>query len=119
MSDTVSRRIPGTNRLETWDLEAIREAALSIPITMKGVGYIPEVSDPECWLNCLPDLEHPLVKPELCEMWSNRGSDPLILHPSGWVMDGYHRLGNLILEGVTCVYVREFNLDNLPPPLNY
>lgn len=119
MSETVTRRIPGTNRLETWDLECIRTAAEAIPITMKSVGSIPEVSDPDCWLNCLPDLGHPLVKPELCEMWSSHGSDPLILHPSWWVMDGYHRLGKLILEGVVAVPVREFSWDNLPPPLGY
>ncbi len=117
MSDTVSRRIPGTNRLETWDLEAIREAAGTISIATRRVDHFPEVADPECWLHHIPNMMHPLVRPEWEEMWSDRSRDPLILHPSGWVMDGYHRLGKSILEGVLCVYVRVFTLESLPNPL--
>ena len=118
MTETVSRRIPGTNRLETWDLEEVLKKARGLPTRVIRIVRFDEVKDPQCWLYHLPDRSHPLVAREWDEMMSVT-RDPLIIHPSGWVMVGYHRLGKSILEGCTAVTAIQFTDENLPPLIDF
>jgi hypothetical protein len=41
---------------------------------------------------------------------------PIILHPEGFIMDGFHRVAKCLKEGTSTIQAVQFTDANLPPP---
>lgn len=68
------------------------------------------------WIDYLPDLQHSEVAPEVGRIESADLSYPIILHPAGWVMDGYHRTAKAFLAGHKTIRAVRFTEGSLPLP---
>jgi ParB-like chromosome segregation protein Spo0J len=42
-------------------------------------------------------------------------SYPILIHPTGWLMDGYHRVARALMEGRKTLPAVQFTDDTLPP----
>lgn len=69
------------------------------------------------WTKHLSDLAHPLVAPELKRIEGADLQYPIILHPTGWVMDGYHRIAKAYLVGHKTIRAVRFTEGSLPLPI--
>lgn len=68
------------------------------------------------WLDHLPNLQHFEVSPEVHRLEAADLSFPIILHPQGWVMDGYHRIGKAFMNGQEKIWAVQFTEGSLPLP---
>lgn len=101
---------------ERWQVPSLWKAAEGMQVLTLFLGGFEEVRNPDGWIYYLPDLSHPLVRPEIERLWMANLSYPILLHPSWWVMDGYHRMGRAILNGQKTIQAVRFLPENLPPP---
>ena len=68
------------------------------------------------WLDHLPQLDHREVTPELTRLWAADLSYPIVVHPVGWIMDGYHRIGKAFMRGDKSILAVQFTDASLPLP---
>lgn len=80
------------------------------------VRTLPELTDPGNWLTGLPDWGHPWVEPEVPRIHAADLSYPILFHPDGWLMDGYHRVAKALWLGRTHLPCVRFTGFTLPPP---
>lgn len=101
--------------LEQWDVSALWESSKWIK------PHEVDVSDVKArcsggWLDYLPSLQHFEVAPEVKRLEAADLSYPIILHPAGWVMDGYHRIGKAFMQGHVKIWAVQFTDGSLPLP---
>ncbi len=101
------------DRCEWWRVPDLWEASRDLPASEVCLDHLSEVHD--SWLAHWTDPSHPLVAPEMERVRSADLSYPILLHPSGWLMDGYHRVARALMEGRKTLPAVRFTDDNLPP----
>lgn len=101
---------------ELWVVPRLWEASKGLPITDVLIESLDEVTDPDTWLHHWRDPSHPLVAPEMERVRAADLSYPILLHPEGWVMDGYHRIARTLNEGRGTIRAVRFTDETLPPP---
>ena len=122
MTDTYSEehtcswvdRTEGKSLMQKWEVKHLWAAAkCHTPFDLEI-----ERAHKKCggWTEHLPDLQHPEVIPELKRIEGADLSYPIILHPTGWVMDGYHRVAKALLAGHTTIKAVRFTEGSLPLP---
>lgn len=94
-----------------WDVQTLWKAARGIPILTLFVGGFEEARDVQEWLNNPGEYGEDMSRVILADL-----SFPIILHPSWFVMDGYHRLGKCLLHKLPTIQAVRFLPENLPPP---
>lgn len=101
--------------LEQWDVSVLWESSKWIK------PHEVDVADVKArcsggWLDYLPSLQHFEVAPEVKRLEAADLSYPIILHPAGWVMDGYHRIGKAFMQGHVKIWAVQFTDGSLPLP---
>jgi alkylhydroperoxidase family enzyme len=93
------------------------EAAKGLPVELVRIEDLPEVLT-DSWVKNWDDPNDPLVK---CEAERTATADlayPVILHPDGELMDGYHRVCKALQLGFTHVQAVRLTYQTLPSPDN-
>jgi hypothetical protein len=57
-----------------------------------------------------------MVAPEMKRVMDADLSYPVILHPDGWLMDGFHRVARALREGRDIIPAVRFTAEALPTP---
>lgn len=102
--------------LEQWDVSSLWEASGWIKPQEVDLADVKS----RCsggWLDHLPNLQHFEVAPEVKRLEAADLSYPIILHPAGWVMDGYHRIGKAFMQGDQKIWAVQFTEGSLPLPV--
>lgn len=95
------------------DLWATATAMALIPFELD-LNDLPELT---CsWLAWLHNQTHPVVQAEMPRVVAADLTYPVVLHPDGWLMDGYHRVAKKILAGERKIMAVKFSPSQLPPP---
>jgi hypothetical protein len=77
---------------QKWVVQKLWEAARGLPITLVAIDTIPYLFDEESWLKNWDDPADDQVKFEHTRTQRADLAYPVILHPNGHLMDGYHRV---------------------------
>lgn len=110
-SHTFSGRFNGVRR--RWNVPDLWRAARHLPVEPILISSLAEISD--TWISHIHTPDHPDVAPEWGRIHAANLSYPILLHPCGWVMDGYHRLAKAILGGRITLLGQRFMEETLPP----
>ena len=102
---------------EKWSVPQLWEAARELTIVTIEIAAIPGIDELGCWLREIDDPSHPLVRGEMLRVHAADLSYPVILHPKGWLMDGYHRVAKRLLAGEVTVQAVRLTYENLPTPV--
>lgn len=96
---------------ERWSVPDLWRAAEGMQVLTLSVRGFEEARDVEEWLR--NPTKHP---DDMARILRADLSYPILLHPSWWVMDGYHRIGRSLLEGRDLIQAIRFLPENLPAP---
>lgn len=100
---------------ESWIVPELWEAAKGLPVEDIVINKLEEVTAYDYWLRFAKDPTHAQVAPEMERINACDLDCPILLHPSGWVMDGFHRLAKAIQAGNLTIKAQRFTKANLPP----
>jgi hypothetical protein len=100
---------------EKWSVPRLWEAAKGLPAITVAIADIPGILE-ESWLKNWHDQEDPDVKFEATRTARADLSYPVLLHPDGYLMDGYHRIGKALQAGATTIRAIRFTPETLPAP---
>jgi hypothetical protein len=103
---------------ESWVVPRLWEASKGLPVTEVELDTLEEVTLSYGWLRHCRDDSHPRVITEMERVIDADLSYPIILHPAGWLMDGYHRVARALREGRKTLPAVRFTYRTLPPPSN-
>jgi hypothetical protein len=98
-----------------WSVPRLWEAAKNLPIILVHVEDLPFVLT-DSWVMHWADPGHPQVAFEAERTARADLVYPVILHPEGYLMDGYHRVCKALQYGFTHVRAVKFTWDTLPVP---
>ena len=90
------------------------EASRDLPVSEVCLDHLSEVHDHDLWLAHWTNPSHPLVALEMDRVRTADLSYPILIHPAGWLMDGYHRVARALMEGRKTLPAVRFTDDNLP-----
>jgi hypothetical protein len=113
---TFSGNVDDPKEFKEWvvpRLWAAAEVLIEEEITLAS---LKEITDQESWLSHLPDTSHPHILPEIPRIRNANLDYPILLHPKGHIMDGYHRVAKALLEGKKTIKVLRFTEETLPKP---
>ena len=101
-----------------WLVPVLWEAARVLTPYTLDVRTLEETRDRNSWLVYLngPPPRDWWVDREMPRILAAELIYPVILHPHGWLMDGYHRVGKVILAGGHSIQAVKFTWETLPPP---
>jgi hypothetical protein len=106
-------RIHPSGAEQIWEVEDLWEASKNLPVVSVEIASLEEMSDPDYWITKAPD--DPSIEDEMPRVLEADLSYPVILHPAGWMMDGYHRVYKALLRGDTHIRAVKFTPETLPP----
>lgn len=101
---------------ESWEVPRLWEASAALPAELLDVHSLEEVHDADLWLSYYRHPTHPKMVPELDRIEAADLAYPVILHPDGWLMDGWHRVAKVLRSGGTKIRAVRFTVESLPPP---
>jgi hypothetical protein len=101
---------------QQWHVSQLWQASIWIKPTALEVSEL-RLRQAGAWLDHLPDLNHRDVVPELPRLWAADLSYPIVIHPMGWVMDGYHRIGKAFMQGQEKIWAVQFTDGSIPLPV--
>jgi len=100
-----------------WLVEDLWEAEKGLPTETIDIALLREVHDQESWVSNAFKGKWDAVS---SDDWKRiHGADlsyPVILHPDGWLMDGFHRVARRLFMGETTVQAVYLTDDTLPEP---
>ena len=106
--------IPGTRRLDAWDVHRLIELARDLPLERLNVGDLEPEYDKVYWFG--PD--HPATVRSVVDharlIEQADLSHPIILGADGRVMDGMHRIAKAFRDGADTILAVRFPVDPEP-----
>lgn len=100
---------------EKWSVPRLWEAATGLSVRLVAIADIPHILT-ESWVAHWADPDHPEVRLEASRTQEADLAYPVILHPKGHLMDGFHRVCKALQLGFTHVQAVQFTKDTLPAP---
>ena len=98
-----------------WVVADLWESARGLEPFELDLRDLPELS---CsWLAWIHNRDHPIIRAEMPRVLAADRAYPVILHPRGWLMDGFHRVAQALLAGERKIMAVQFALPQLPLPL--
>jgi hypothetical protein len=113
-SHTYSRSENG--RGEKWSVSRLWAAAKGLPVITVRIEDIPDLFNEGSWLRNWHDPTDPMILFEIARVKDADLSFPVILHPDGYLMDGYHRVCKALMAGMTTIEAVKFTPASLPLP---
>jgi hypothetical protein len=101
---------------QRWVVPRLWEAAKGLPVHLVAIDTLPYLFDGDSWLRNWANPDDPQVQFEASRTAAADLAYPVILHPNGHLMDGYHRVCKALQLGFTHVQSVRFTEDSLPEP---
>ena len=100
-----------------WLVKDLWEAVRGLPTETVDISSLREVHDQESWISSafIGDWDA-VFHEDRVRIHKADLSYPVILHPNGWLMDGFHRVALAILKGETTVQAVRLTAETLPEP---
>ena len=101
---------------EKWFVSRLWVAAKGLPVITVPIEDIPDLFNEDSWVSHWREPEGFWIKDEIFRVREADLSFPVILHPDGHLMDGYHRVCKALMAGWTTIEAVRFTPASLPLP---